>query len=311
VASSRCENQEASLACKCPGKTTFVQAIHASHPQKGHMEIPEDSPPRASAWYRRVDVWTLMFVVFGGIGHYYLVDRPATRNIEVNRRLAEQNLDASQDARTLLKANIEESKAHTTLMGTNIQESRTNTQFLKRRVEQLDSPETKSSEKAVLAKQQVDEARLIDDLLESLVPNVQIQADPKLARNGNTIEVTWRVKNLGDHTVIVSAPTFRVARVIDRTSAHVDFSVDSDFKVSGCALGHVRPSQTLTCGLVVAFRPEIDLGDKLYSTSQFEMIGQLDPNSETHKVLRRHYDETVLQRKLSFSSRVTVEIGLK
>ena len=249
-------------------------------------------------WYKRLDVWTFVALTAGGLGHYLLVDKPATSALQVTRQLTEKNIKLAELNKELLQNQVLESQANTG-------QSRVNTQYLTKSIERMDSHAVKEADQLGVQKQKLDHVRQIDDLLDSFVPNVQVQLDPTFSRQGATVELNWRLRNLGRQTVVVSAPEVYLARVPDTSDkpAASPLSSESDFRVSGCELGHIRPEQTLTCNLQISFRADLAaLPDKLEYRAVFRMRGQLLPGSQSHTLLKAHYDDATLNEKVSFYS---------
>ena len=271
-----------------------------------------ENPP-TQVWYRRIDVWTLVFLVLGGTLHYWLVDRPATAALLVNRQLTERNIQASEASRTLIEADISQRRAHTEFLRQDTQQSRANTLFLNKNVERLESPTTKSAEALAVMKQQIDEARLVDGLIDSMNPNVQIEQDVPFDKKGNAIALTFRLKNIGARTTIVTAPEVRLARAPAPSERDIErnLSEKTDYTISGCQPGHIRPGQTALCTINIVFRPDLVLGDMLYMHTAFRMSGQLDRDSKSYKIVGSYYDDAALQQKLSFSISFNTELRMK
>jgi len=251
-----------------------------------------------------VNVGTFVSLVLGGLLHYAFVDKPAIAALETNKRLTEKSIEASQDNLNLTKAKIKESTANVELAGSSVKQNRANALYLTKNVERMDSDTTKSSETLGLEKQRIDEAREIDELLQSLVPNVQINLS-SFTQSGQVMKLTWKLKNLGTRGANVNASRFHLSRVQEPSVKPAQSSLsEHDYTVTGCQVGHILPGQSLECQVHVQFRADLVLGDKLGQETVFTLKGLLDPNSKTEKILRAHYDDATLRGKLSSDSAV-------
>jgi hypothetical protein len=240
-------------------------------------------------WFKRLDVWTLAAIVVGGISHYVLVDREAALESAANRHLIEKNIEASEASKRLLEANIGQSKA--------------NAEFLSKSVERMEASTTKDGERLALLKQQTDEAKLIDELVDSITPNIQLHLIASTAR-GKTLAWTLQLKNLGTRSSIVESPTVQVSSesIGPAGPPKTTFTAGKDYTLHTTRPGNIRPGQTLVNDVAVEFTQETKSGDRIYGHINYSMTGYLPDDSKSYKTLTRYYDRATIRKKLSFDS---------
>lgn len=254
-------------------------------------------------WYARIEFWTLIVVVASGILHYWLVDRPSTHERIASRRLIEKNIEASGLNRQLIEANLQESRVNKALLEANIEETKASTNFLKTSVRQIESETTKASQRLRLLRQRIDEARIIDGLVDSLMPNVSITL-VETTVTGNSVLLDWRFKNIGRTSAIIEIPRVNLSRVpVDSLERSNTSLAEKSYSIlEATRIGNIRPGQTIRGSTVVRFNAGIAVAGQLYYYVEFPMRGHLAPNSKSYEILSEFYDTETIEKKISFHS---------
>lgn len=149
----------------------------------------------------------------------------------------------------------------------------------------------------------VQEARSIDELLESMRPNMQISwvGEPKWG--DSSVSNMYRVTNAGKSPILVGPSVTKLLESSKTgSSAPNSFLSDKDVSIFDCKLGLMTPGEALDCEILIKLGPE---GPSVGSI-QFETLWvaetALRRESMSWRLLRKSYPEDYIKQEVVKSS---------
>ncbi len=268
------------------------------------MVIRQSSGPQPwYAKYEKIVQWaTLGIVVLGGIAHYLLVDLPSVRSIEESRRLTQQMTEESKKNQVLLEQRLIEAKANTEALVANVDQVRSQIELARATIDQITDPMKKDSDRLTLAKQRVEQTRSIDELIESLRPNMQVSMSPKVHWADFVIIIPITIKNASSRAIFVDKPGISVtmnpnpdpvaAERLPRLP-HAD-----EITTSLCQAGLINPGDTFPCSATVSSRVSTGGVMSLSLSVQFAARTDIAKESKTWKMISAEYPHSYFEPKL-------------
>lgn len=268
------------------------------------MAIQE--PAGRQPWYTKYEKivqWaTLGIVVLGGIAHYLLIDLPSVRSIEESRRLTQQMTEESKKNQVLLEQRLLEAKVNTEALVANVDQIKTQIELARATIDQITDPTKKASERLTLAKQKVEKIRSIDELIESLRPNMQVSMDQTVTWNDFAIDIPVTIKNASSHSIIVDQPVISMtmnpnpdpvaAQQLPRLP-HPD-----EITTTICKAGVINPGEAFPCALIVSSKVSTRGVTSLRFSAKFAVRTDIDKESNTWKMISAEYPRSYIERKL-------------
>jgi hypothetical protein len=259
--------------------------------------------PKKAPWYERYDKivqWvTLLSVTAGAVGHYLLVDRPAVSVQEDSRRLVLQSIEESKRNQQLIEKRLLEAQANTEALRANIDQIRAQTQLSKATVEQIQDPARKATEALQLEHQRLERMRITDELIDSLVPNLQVKLRPEIRWQDRHVSADFVLTNAGARAIRIDHPVVSITLLPSQAGKNVKLPASGDLRVSMCEAGFVSPGETINCAMVVNSNVSLSSVGSMSYRAEFSARTDLPEASETSKRVRAAYDVKYLDRRMS------------
>lgn len=253
--------------------------------------------------YEKLVQWlTLLLVVVGGIAHYFFIDLPSVRSVEETRKLTRNLTEESKRNQALLEQRLLEAKANTDALATNVTQMKAQVELARAQIDQLNDPTRKASDKLALAKLRVDQTRSVDELVESLRPNMQISLLPTATWKDNYIAFNFVIKNASPRTIIVDEPKISITM---NPSANSEGGQTlprlpraDEVVVAICTAGHVPPGDAFPCGASLSTKVSTAGIKSLSYVASFSARTDISEDSKTWRMISAEYPATTLTTKL-------------
>lgn len=267
------------------------------------MAIQQRADPQPwYAKYEKIVQWaTLGIVVLGGIAHYLLVDLPSVRSIEESRRLTQQMTEESKKNQVLLEQRLIEAKANTDALVANVDQIKSQIELARATIDQITDPMKKASDRLTLAKQRVEQTRSIDELIESLRPNIQVSMAPIIPWHDFGINIPITIKNASSRSIIVDQPVISVtmnpnpdpvaAQRLPRLP-HAD-----EITTSICQAGAINPGDAFPCAAIVSSKVSTGGVMSLSFSVKFAARTDIAKESNTWKMISAEYPRSYFESK--------------
>lgn len=260
-------------------------------------------------WYSRyeklVQWFTLVFVVSGGLLHYFLIDRPNVKSVEVAEQLTQQLIAESKRNQILLEQRLSEAKANTDALTASLAQMRIQVDLARATIDQINDPTRKASDKLTLSKQRADQVRATDELVESLRPNLQISLNPKALSTEYYISFQFTLKNATSRAIVVNEPTISVS--VDPNPDLVGAQKlprqprPDELKTTICKAGLINSGDAFPC--LVTVRSNVPTGGirTLSYSARFEGRTDVPKDSQTWRMIAAEYPFSYFEQKLTHS----------
>lgn len=163
----------------------------------------------------------------------------------------------------------------------------------------LSDPIKKSYEAALLEQTRIARVVTIDELVETLRPNIQatLLGPEKMFWENNFAVAHFNVTNLGKRGVVVSVVPSLPAD-FDRTDAKGNVLRASDFSISSNSVGYLSPGQTSMLQVTINSKIPLKNIDSLPFTCIFSMETHIPFGSETYKAISTFYSKPYIDGQL-------------
>ena len=275
---------------------------------KGHQTVSaklKNAQVKKRRWYQQPELYvpwaTLVAVVVGGVLRYWLIDRPAIEAQEESGRLTKELVAESKLNQSLIDKRLGEADANTASLRANLDQIRAQVRLSDATVDQIKDPTRKAADQLELERARLDRMKAIDELVDSLVPNLQIKQDVGGWRQ-HSMTIEFRITNAGTRALRVLPPDINIktyAAPGNETNAKLPTS--AQLSASICTPGFISPGESIRCNATL--RSEIDLVDVGYIDyhATFEGITDLPAASETAKRMYVAYKPTYIQNRMKKS----------
>lgn len=268
------------------------------------MSVTPES--QSNAWYHRYDKlvqWgTFIALVIGAGLHYFLVDRPAVQAQEDSRRLTQQLIEESKKSQQLLEKRLVEVQANTDALRANIDQVEAQVSLSKATVDQIQDPIRKANDSMQLERQRLDRVKAIDELVDTLTPNLQVKLTPQLNWLERVVYFGFGLTNAGTRAIRLAEPkvsvTLNPPANAQQTAA---LPSSSQLKLEVCAAGFISPGETINCGMTLRSDVPLTGTNSISCRANFFARTDLPPYSETSKTLRVAYKEQYLETRMTKS----------
>ncbi|MCW8278427.1 hypothetical protein IMF27_25060 [Pseudomonas sp. PCH199] len=257
-------------------------------------------------WYARheklVQWITLLSVVIGTSMHYILVDRPAVNIQEESRQLTLQLIEESKRNQRLLEKKLLETQANTSALSANLDQIKSQIKLSNATIEKIQDPTRKMTESLQLERQSLERVILMDELVDTLAPNLQVKMLPDVSWQDRYIWANFSLTNSGKRAIRVAQPTLSVSLIpVQNFGPSKPLQKSSNLKSEICSVGFISPGETITCAIFVRSSTSLSSSSGISYRAEFIAKTDLPEESETSKRVRTAYNEDYLKLRMTKS----------
>jgi len=250
--------------------------------------------------YEKVVPWaTFVAVVLGGTLHYALVDRPMIQSQEHSQLLTQELIEESEKNQRLLEERVDEALANTEAIKLSMDQMRAETELARATVDQMQDPARKEADALQLEKQRLDRINAVDELVDTLVPDLQVKFLPDVVWSERDVSFDFTVTNSGTRAFRLTPPTVSVTAASHEDAGFYSARPQPDqLSISSTCSGLVSPGDTIRCPMKLESTAALDGLSGFSYLAVFEAKTDLPPESETAKTVLQIYDEQYLDDRV-------------
>ena len=247
------------------------------------------------SWFRRYEPlipWlTFLSLTLGGILHFALLDLPAARTTEQLVRQSEKN-------QALIDQKLLEARASTSALIQNVEGVRAEVDLARTTIDQLRDPTKKETDRLHLEHLRSENAKLIDELVDSLRPNFRVDLLPGATWRDMSAEFEFTLTNAGSRPIIVETPVVHLT-INSNSDSQVPPPDPSKATIDTCSAGLISPGETLHCAVTFQVTSPLTGVRSLACIAHFVARTELPRESGTWHSLRSSYPDGYLESKLT------------
>jgi hypothetical protein len=242
----------------------------------------------------------LVMVTAGSAARYILVDRPAAKAQKEAQLLMQQLMAENQKNQQQLEQKLAEARAQTEALRANVEQVKAEIQLPRAAVEPVPEPVQKPVPDALaLERKRLEKVKAVDELVDSLAPNLQVKFQPKVAWSDHTVSFGFSVTNASRRAIRVGQP--RLALTLHPLPNMLPSALalkPGDIRADICPPGMIGQGETINCNVTLRADASFTGVGHISFRTVISARTDLPANSETWKTVRSAYKDVYLEERM-------------
>lgn len=242
----------------------------------------------------------LVIVAGSSVARYVYIDRPAAKAQKEAQLLMQQLMAESHKNQQQLEQKLAEATARAEALRANMEQMKAEIQLPRAAAEPVQEPVRKPAPDAqALERKRLEQVKAVDELLDSLAPNLQVRFHPKVSWLDHSVSFGFSLTNAGRRAIRVAPPRIALAlNPLPGTRPEALALKAGDVRIEVCPAGPIGPGETISCNGVLRAEASFTGVGHISFRALISARTDLPAGSETWKTVRAAYKDAYLDNRM-------------